>query len=143
MQEFSYKIIEPNDDPKQAKIEKSGITAVFTLAQVEEHEATLTTRRKEMAAELEVEQAKMTNVENFHPEVKDMSGVLLTAATLYKESKTVVEKTTAKIAEYDAALKEYADEKAQIMTALGFVPTTITPNPDDNGNQAPIEAPQG
>ena len=134
--------MEPDEDYAQAKIEKSGIKATFTLAQVNEHEVMLTTRRKELSAELEVEKAKMVNIEDFHPEVKDMSGVTLTAAALYKDSQMAVEKGAAKLAEYEAALKEYAAEKDHIMTTLGFVPTAITPNSEDNG-QATVEGAQG
>ena len=33
--DYQYRLIEPNDDYKQARIEKDGITAEFTIAEVE------------------------------------------------------------------------------------------------------------
>jgi pentose-5-phosphate-3-epimerase len=128
MQEFNYTVIEPNDDYRLAKIEKSGITATFTLAEVEAHEQKLLTWKKEREAENGVERAKMENIRHFHPVVDTLDGMQLTAVALFKESKMTIEKSEAKLKEIDEALKEYADEKALIMERLGFVPTSITPN---------------
>jgi hypothetical protein len=119
--QFSYKVIEPNDDYKEARIEKSGITAVFTLKDVEDHQAKLATYKKERMAEMEVERAKMANYAHYHPIVLELTGEQLTAAALYKESQTMVKKTEEKLAEIDEALKEYAEETEAIMLATGFV----------------------
>src|SRR5437868_7072320 len=72
--QFSYKVIEPNDDYKQARIEKSGITATFTMQEVEEHQAKLATFKKEREAEITVERAKMENIAHFHPIVLELTG---------------------------------------------------------------------
>src|SRR4051812_11395501 len=119
MVQFHYQVSEPNDDYKQAKILKTGITATFSLAEVEEHEATLRTFKKEREAEIMVEKAKMENIRGYHPVVDTLTGVELTAIALFKESKTIVEKTEEKLKDVDAAIEEYATEKADIMTALG------------------------
>lgn len=134
MKAFSYRVVEPNDDYRQSKLEKSGITATFTFAEVEEHEATLATFKKEREAEVAVEKAKMENIRHFHPIVDTLNGQQLTAAALFKESKTIVDKNTAKLKEIEEALAEYAEEKGFIMKQLGFVPTII-PNSDDNGKE--------
>jgi hypothetical protein len=121
---FSYRLSQPNEDYKEAVIEKSGITVKFTLLEVEQHEATLAKLAKETEAQIELEKAKMANIEHFHPEVLQMSGELLTAAALYKESKTYVEKAEPKLTEIHQAMQEYAAEKDTIMKTLGFVPTS-------------------
>lgn len=122
--QFNYQLKQPNDDYKLAVIEKSGVTIDFTLLDVEQHEHQLGKMATETEAQIALEKAKMNNIERFHPSVKKMSGELLTAAALYKEAKTYVEKAEPKLAEIKAALVEYADEKAIIMEKLGFVPTT-------------------
>jgi hypothetical protein len=128
---FQYQLLDPQEDKpfKEKKIRKSGITAEFTIAQVEEHEETLRTFKKERAAEIDVERARMENVRHFHPVVDTLSDVELTAVALFKESKTVVEKAEAKLKEVDQALEEYAKEKDDIMRTLGFVPTDINQTP--------------
>ena len=90
--QFSYRLLQPNDDYRQAVIEKGGITAEFTLAEVEAMQERNKTSKKEIEAQIMLEKAKMTNIEAHHPFVKDLDGVRLTAAALYKEAKTYVEK---------------------------------------------------
>jgi hypothetical protein len=136
MQEFSYKVLEPNEDYRQAKIEKGGITATFTLADVEEHEETLRTFKKEREAEITVEEAKMENIRHFHPVVNTLDDQQLTAVALFKESKTTVDKSKAKLKEVDEALAEYATEKALIMERLGIVLSPFTPNLETDGPEA-------
>lgn len=132
MDQFQYKVLEPSADYRDAKIEKSGIKATFTLGEVEAHEAQLEKLRKETEGQIELEKAKMVNIEHFHPDIAAMDGEMLTGAALYKESKTYLEKAEPKLLEIIQALQEYADEKALIMQTLGFQKTT-TPNEDDNG----------
>jgi len=135
MPEFSYKVVEPNDDYKQAVIEKGGITATFTLAEVEAMQDRNKKTKVELESNIAIRKAEITNIEQHYPEVKDMSGVLLTAAYLYKEAQAYLKDAEPKLIQADAAIVENDKMVADAMKTLGFVPTAITPNPDEHGQE--------
>jgi hypothetical protein len=133
MPEFSYKVVEPNEDYKQAVIEKGGITATFTLTEVEGMQARNKKAKAELEGNIQIRKAEMTNIEQHYPEVKDMSGVLLTAAYLYKEAQAYLNEAEPKVKQIDDAIAQNDAMVADAMKTLGFVPTAITSNADDHG----------
>jgi hypothetical protein len=136
--EYQYRLLQPNDDYKQALIEKAGITATFTIAEVEAMQERNRKAKLETEGNLKIRQAEMTNIEMNHPEVKDMSGILLTAAYLYREAKDYVEKAGPAIASLDAAIAENEAMLEKVMpllgfaAALGFNGPTISDNADQH-----------
>jgi hypothetical protein len=118
MHQYSYRLLQPNDDYKQAVIEKAGITADFTLLEVEQMQERNKKGLLEAESQLTIEKAKLTNIERHHPQVKKMSGVLLTAAALYKETQMMVASLEPKIKLIQQAIDENDAMVADVMKQL-------------------------
>ena len=56
------------------EIEKIGLVSTFTLNEVERHRTELSTLQRELEAQINLDNAKMTNIEEHHAFIKDMSG---------------------------------------------------------------------
>jgi hypothetical protein len=105
-------------DIRDRQIVKTGHEDVFTMSQVDQNKAHYTKTRKELVAQKEIEAAKMFNVEEFHPFVKEMSAQDLIAAWMYQQSKGMVELCGKKIEEIDTQLKEDEEEIAEILKQI-------------------------
>ena len=77
---------------------------------------------REIAGQLKLERAKMTNIESHHPKVKEMAGVFLTAVALYKESLAYIAQAEPKLAQVEAAIEENDAMVAQVMKELNLKP---------------------
>lgn len=122
MDNYQYRLLQPNEDASAAVIEKSGITATFTLAEVEAMQSRNRQAEREIEGQLKIERAKMVNIESHHPKVKEMAGVFLTAVALYKESKTYIAQAEPKLAQVRAAIKENDEMIAQVTKELNLKP---------------------
>lgn len=99
---------------KDRVIEKTGHTDTFTLKDVEAAQAHYQKTLKELKAQVELDSAKMENIEHFHPEVKDYTDEQLVTAWLYQESKGRVKVYSQKAEEIEEQLKNDAEEIAEI-----------------------------
>lgn len=147
-QGFQYKVLEPAQDYKNAKIEKSGIKSTFTLREIETNRATFQKLEKELEAQILVQDATTTNIENFHPFVKEMSMEDMHTAGMFYQARGYRDECQKKL---DVVKKLLADEQAEeetIMTILGFEKTetpAVEPTPEEpKSDVTPTpEAPQG
>jgi hypothetical protein len=126
---YNYRLLQPNEDYKQAVIEKAGITADFTIAEVEAMQERNKKGLLEAESQLKIERAKMTNIERHYPAVKKMAGVLLTAAALYKESQAMIAELEPRAKQIQQAIDEnnvmVADVLAQIKDLKPHVKKTV------------------
>jgi hypothetical protein len=122
MNQYHYRLVQPNEDHSAAVIEKSGITATFTLAEVQAMQERNKAAKREVAAQLQIERAKLVNIESHHPKVKEMAGIFLTAVALYKESLTYIAQAEPKLAQIDAAIEENAAMVADVIKQLNLKP---------------------
>lgn len=99
---------------KDRQIIKTGHEDVFTLNQVEAAQAHYQKTLKELKAQIELDSAKMSNIEHFHPEVKDYTDEQLVTAWLYQESKGRVKLYSEKVVEIEDQLKSDAEEIEEI-----------------------------
>jgi len=99
---------------KDRQIIKTGHEDVFTLNQVEAAQAHYQKTLKELKAQIELDSAKMQNIEHFHPEVKDYTDEQLVTAWLYQESKGRVKLYSEKVVEIEDQLKSDAEEIEEI-----------------------------
>lgn len=111
---FQYKVKEPNEDPKQALIEKAGITAEFTLEQVEAQEKAWEKTVTELDAKVRVEKAVMDNIERNYPFVSQLDPEHLHAYYMYFKSKAVVVEGEKKLVEWREAIEESKKERTLI-----------------------------
>lgn len=103
---------------KDREIIKTGHEDIFTLNQIEAAQAHYQKTLKELKAQIELDSAKMINIEHFHPEVKDYTDEQLVTAWLYQESKGRVKLYTEKAAEIEEQLAKDAEEVAEILKQI-------------------------
>lgn len=131
MDKYQYKLVgRKPEDYKEARILKTGLTAVFTINEIESSERSVEKRLKEVRGQLELERAKMANVERNHPFVLKMSEEDLFTAHLYMEAKAMVKGLEPEQTNLQTALTESAKEKDDIMRALGFEPSLTSSSVD-------------
>jgi len=125
-QEFNYKIVDPHEDHNKAVIEKSGTFAEqFTLEQVEKKQNEWSTEKRQLTAQLEVEQTAVDNITHHHPFVLEMSEEDQYTVYLYYETMMKVATLKKQIEMRVNALDMYQKEKEKIMDVLGFTKTQV------------------
>lgn len=115
---IEYKIKEKNENPLDTVIEKTGQSISFTLRGAEDNKISMEKMLKEFKAQLDLDSAKMKNIEDHHPFVLDMSEQDLFTVHMYMESKVVVKKLPEKIEQTEQALARYKDESAEIFKQI-------------------------
>ncbi len=103
---------------KDRVIEKRGHVVTFTMSQVEENMRQLQKTVKELEAKRELENAKMINIEGFHPFVKDLSDQDLHTVSMYQQSKTFVKMCDEKLKEIKAQIENDAKEVEEIKAQI-------------------------
>jgi hypothetical protein len=116
---YKYTVVEKADEPFNSVIEKSNVTVKFTLGQVDAEAKKLKKALVELEAQLKHEQAKMENIESFHPSVKDMGDEERFTLHMYEECKQIAKKCEAKIKEINDALVGYDGELKDIEEQTG------------------------
>lgn len=118
MDQHQYRLLEPNDNYKEAVIEKNSITATFTIAEVEAMKAHNEKSLRETEGQLSIKKAEIVNIDHFHPMIKDLTGEQLAAAWIYKEALDYINKAEPIIESLNAAI---ADNDATIAAAMEIV----------------------
>ena len=116
-----YRISKKAKNYKDATIEKKyEHTLTFSIADIEAHEAKLEKLLKEIEGLMELEGAKVKNIEQHHKWVKSMKPEDLLTAWLYYESLKRIQEVMPKRSEVKKQMKEYKKEKADIIKAFDF-----------------------
>lgn len=112
---MQYKIFKKHKDSKEVIIEKSGITAQFTINDIERHEAYLDKALKELEGQSTLEDAKAQNIVTNNPFLLKLSEKELHAAKMYFESMAFTATAKPKIKEIKDQIKSYKKEKEEII----------------------------
>lgn len=116
----TYELKEPNDDPLQAKLLKKGVVVEFTLGEIINEERQCEKAVKELTAKVDLEKAKMVNIEHHHPFVQTMTMEQLFTAHMYYESRAFVDGLPEKIEVMKKQLAESKVESAKIIEQFGW-----------------------
>ena len=122
---MKYKIIEANEIPELAKIEKSEITAEITLGDTL---SAIQYNKKGIEAiesEISLKKAIMVNVSTNYPAVLEIEEKLLLAAHTYLEAKKYVEIAEKKLVEFKDAQKDLEQEVKDIEEQTGLVKVPV------------------
>lgn len=111
---MEYKIVEAHEDPKESVIEKTGHVIRFSMYEVERDQLSNAKELRAVEGKREVEAAKMSNIEHFHPFVLDLTPEQLMTVYMYQEAKVFVEVCDKKIAEFKKAEDELAEEIVEL-----------------------------
>lgn len=121
--EYIYEVIEKAENPAETKVKKSGITAEFTLREVQADIASLQKLRLEIDAKARIESAKMQNIERDMPEIADMDENQRKIIYIYQQAASTYKMASEKVAEIDKQLEEYEAELNNITQQTGLVLT--------------------
>lgn len=116
----SYRVVKESEDSKDSVIEKSGITAEFTIRDIEAEEASVAKKIVELKSMKQIRDAVMVNVGENHPFVLDMSEEDRHAVHMYHEAFAFSKIAQQEIDRYETALAESAAERAEITKQCGI-----------------------
>jgi hypothetical protein len=139
--DIKYSVVEKAADPLDSVIEKTGATVKFTMRQLDQADAQMQRTLKEITSQRDLEKAKMTNIENNHPEVLKMTDEQLFTAAMYQEAKRMVGMLDPKIVEFQKALDTDLAEKAVIETQCPEVVPAPVATPEATAATADTAAP--
>lgn len=114
MEELKYEISKRATDAKDSIIKKTGATVEFSMGQVEASEAQLEKVKRELQGQVDVETAKMANIEVHHPFVLKLSEQEMFVAHMYQGAKAIVLVGKQKVEDIQKALDDYKLEKEEI-----------------------------
>lgn len=101
-----YKLVENKENPEDQMIEKSGFTHEFTVSGVQTSYAQIEKAKRELAAQKELEEAKMTNISEHHPKVLELSEEERNAVYLYHQAFVTAKACDMKMEEVKSAEDE-------------------------------------
>ncbi len=114
MSNMQYIIKEHNEDPRATVIEKHGDVWSFTYQDILNARAYNDKQLKELIGNIRVAQSKVDNCKEHHPQIVDLEPVVRTAAGIYQENLTYIEKANEKIAEIVEANKSMESKTKDI-----------------------------
>jgi exonuclease VII small subunit len=117
---MAYKIKEKNEDPKLTVIQKTGLTAEYTLADIERNIEQVNRVITELDATLRVNKAKAENVERNHPFVMDLDETALEAARIYAETREYLKQLPERLETARQVLANELKEQDQAKKVLGI-----------------------
>ncbi len=117
---ITYKVKEIALEPKDSLIVKVGGEVEFSIRAVDNDIIYLEKQKKELVAQMGIEEAKKINILGTHPHIENMSEEDRIACYLYQQSFAFCKVGAGKLEEIENQLKEYASEKAEIEKQTGI-----------------------
>lgn len=115
---IKYKI--KKEENGVAIIEKSGKKFTFSSADVKSDLVKINAQKKQYSSQAELNQAEMTNIEEHHPFVKEMSDEDIHAAHMYWESKKIRDACLKLLPDIDAAIEETEEAVREVEKQCGI-----------------------
>lgn len=112
---IKYTIKETALDQNDSLIVKTGGEVEFSMRNINNDVVYLEKSRKELVAQIGLEEAKKVNVLGTHPHIEQMSEEDRVACYLYQQAFAFCKVAKGKLEEIEKQLKDYADEKAEII----------------------------
>lgn len=120
---IKYEIIEKADQPGASKILKTGLTAEFTLDDIDRDIHYLEKKKLELTSQIAIEEAKMKNIDGTNPEIGAMDEHMRQVIYLYERSFAFSKVGKEKVEEIDKQLEDYKAELMAIVLQTGLVLT--------------------
>lgn len=106
-----------NQDPV---IVETGLTSEFRMSVLVEHMKNIVKCQKELKAQIELECAKMTNIETHHPLVLELTPEQQCAVALYAEVRGVAEGSKKKLEALTNSFENYMQQIGEVYNQTGF-----------------------
>jgi hypothetical protein len=124
--EYKYEAIEDFEDGKQTgdvKIRKSGLTAEFTMNDIDRDIQLLEKKKLELDSQIKIEDAKMQNIDRTNPEVGQMSPEMRQVVYIYERAYAFCKVGKEKVEEIDKMIADYKHELMDIALQTGILTT--------------------
>ena len=122
-EECKYEVIEPAENPGDTKIKKSGLTAEFTMNDIDRDRQLLEKKKTELDAQIGIEEAKMQNIDRTNPEVGQMSAEMRQVIYIYERAYAFCKVGKEKVGEINNMLETYKHELLDIALQTGLLTT--------------------
>ena len=99
-------------------IEKHGFVPTFTINQLKDNLVINSKRIKELKGQIELDSAKMKNIESHHPFIKDMTDFDRRVVHMYEESFAMAKACQTKLDEFEKQIEEDEEEIAAIQAQI-------------------------
>lgn len=116
-----YKIKKKADDINESVISKSGVIVDFTINDIHRDVAYLEKNKKELEAQIRLEEAKMKNIIGTHPHIEKVSEEDRVATYLYHQSFAFSKVGKKKLEEIESQLEDYKDELEEIKKQIEVI----------------------
>lgn len=121
-----YEILEENpDNTLESKLVKRGVDVEFTMQQMDDHTTQALSTLDQWRGQLNLEDAKMKNVEEHHPDaitlVKDLDPVKQNAIHIWLKAKEIIDMVAPRRDELEQRLEEHKAELEEIKKQTGWV----------------------
>lgn len=116
---ITYKVEKEAVEKGDILISKTGHSHEFTVAEVLQHELQLEKELKQIAAQKELEDAKMENISRNNPKLMKLSKEEMHAVHMYWEAKVMSDQCVIAEANRKEAMKEYAQVKKDVKEQTG------------------------
>jgi hypothetical protein len=117
---YTYTVIEEAENAGDAKIKKTGLTAEFTLNDIDRDMKYLQRKKEELEGQMRIEDAKMKNIDDTNPEVGAMSEEMRQVIYIYQKAFSFCKVGKEKVEEIDNQIKEYRQELMAIVVQTGL-----------------------
>lgn len=115
---FTYRVVEANEDASKAVIEKGNITVRFTLTDHQSSIADMEKTLRELNAKYNHDKLIKENIEEHHPWVLELDEMKRHTVYMYLEACEVVK-------QYEPKIKEFEDALATDKDEVEFIKSTI------------------
>lgn len=124
---YIYEYVERNEeDPLKDKIVKKGVEVEFTMQELDNYTESALTRLDEFRGQLNLEDAKMKNVEENHPDavdlVRELDPVKQNGIRIWLNAKNLVDTLAPKRDELEKLLEQHKAEIDEIKKQTGWEP---------------------
>lgn len=123
---YTYEIVEEAENPLETKFIKKNVEVEFNMQQMLDYENAADRQVIEMIGKIDIEDAKMKNVEDYHDDaialVRDLDPVKQQAILIWLKSKEIVDALCPKRDELKKAIQEHKDEIKVIKEQTGWEP---------------------
>lgn len=125
MKKPEFKIIKEDLNPYNTIIESTVVdkkwVRQFTIGEIEADIQQLNRVKQSLESKREIEESKIQNIKNQHPEVDlNIDEKIQIAYTLYQSAKAYIKEADKKIKEIDSQLRDYVDDLKEVFVQTGI-----------------------
>lgn len=136
---ITYSIKKSEIEGGEDLIEKVGGTSTFKASDVNANLAAIAKQIQECFAKVELEKARLANIEHYHADILEVPEEKRCAIALYETCRGTIKQFSDRMKELEDFLEEYTEESKEILKQTGVeitIPTVLKITPGSKENKA-------